>query len=227
MSTEGETVTVKPEDARAFLTEFGHSADALKGAKDEDVVKQYQAVNTNFTKRVEAHVKSTTEKATKAQQEAAAANKTKWEKGEHKLELPKESALTQADVDEIAAKAREQGLSIEQAKEQMAARETAYKTALARQDAAAKEQRAGWVKTLQAKPDLQVVQANAQKAIDKFMPQTLRENLKTTGFGDYPPLVEFLAAIGAAMSEDKPLGQGGAAGGKKSAEEVLYGGTTQ
>lgn len=220
-----EPPAVKPEDARTFLVELGHNPEALKTAKDDDVVKTYKTVNENVSKRTAATLKAEQEKATKAQTEALAANKTKWEKGEHKLEVPKEKTLlTQADADEIAATAREQGLSIDQAKQALQARDVAYQTALKRQVAMSEQQRGEWVKTLEADPELATMQKNSLRAIDKFMPQELRDKLKATGFGDYPPLVKFLSAVGAAMGEDSGAGgKGGGGGEKKDAASVLYG----
>lgn len=48
---------VKPEDARAFLTNFGHSPDALKGMADPDVVKLHGTVHGNHQKAIEDAVK--------------------------------------------------------------------------------------------------------------------------------------------------------------------------
>lgn len=215
---------VKPEDARAFLVEFGHSADTLKTAKDEDVLKTYGTVNASFTKRAEAASKAAAEKSTKEATEAVAGNKTKWEKGEHKLELPTEKTmLTQADADEIAATAREQGLSPDQAKAALQSRDVAYQTAIKRQIAMSDAQHAEWVKTLQADPELPTLQKNSQRAIDKFMSPEFRTALKNTRFGDHPLMVKFLSAVGAAMGEDGGMGGGSGGGGKKSAEDVLYG----
>ena len=48
----------KPEDARAFLTNFGHSPDALKGMPDPDVVKLHGTVHGNHQKAIEDAVKA-------------------------------------------------------------------------------------------------------------------------------------------------------------------------
>jgi hypothetical protein len=219
--TGNEPPAVKPEDARAFLTDFGHSPDALKTAKDEDVVKQYATVNANFTKRAQAEAKAAQEKATTAAKEAAKSIK---------LELPRDSVLSQADVDRVAATARERGLSKEDAEALLKEQDATVRGHVARQQEQSKTQRAEWVKTIQNDPELggdklAVTQKNSLRAIEKFMPPELREKLKETGFGDFPPLVKMLNAIGAAMAEDKgPLGGAGTGGaGKKSAEDVLYG----
>jgi hypothetical protein len=53
---------VKPEEARTFLVELGHNAEALKTAKDEDVVKTYKTVNENVSKRTAATLKAEQEK---------------------------------------------------------------------------------------------------------------------------------------------------------------------
>lgn len=58
---------VTPADARTALTSYGHPEDALKGMKDEDVVKMHGTISTHVsgltTKAVEAAVKEATSKA--------------------------------------------------------------------------------------------------------------------------------------------------------------------
>lgn len=53
---------VDPQQARTFLTNFGHAEDALKGMPDPDVVKLYSGANGFVTKTVEEKVKEATSK---------------------------------------------------------------------------------------------------------------------------------------------------------------------
>lgn len=211
---------VKPEDARTFLSEFGHNADALKGMKDEDVVKLHGQVSTNYTKRVQTETAAAQEKAKAAAIEAA--------KG-LKLELPKDSKLVQADVDRVAAIARERGLSKEQAEVMLKTQSDAVEAYEARLQEGFKAKRAEWVKTVQDDKDLgganlAATQKNAQRVIDTFMDTELRTFLKDSGYGDHPFMVRFLNKVGKAMAEDKALGGGGGGGGgNKSPADVLYG----
>jgi hypothetical protein len=77
---------------------------------------------------------------------------------------------------------------------------------------------------------LEAAQANANKFMDKFLPPDsaegaqLRSMLTKAGITNFTPLVLMLARAGAAMGEDRPLGQGDTGGGKKSVEDIFYGG---
>lgn len=219
-----------PEVARGYLAEFGHSADSLKAMKDEDVVKLHGTVSANYGKRFETEFKAASEKGSKEKEAATAANKTKWEKGEHKLELAQGSRLRQSDVDSIAAIARERGLSLDEAKNLLKDREgtvAAYVDSLAEQ---ARTSHAQWQKELREHPKLggeklAATQAACQRAIDRFMPADLRAKLRETGFGDHPLMVEFVYNIGSAMKEDGGIQPGGGAGGDdkgQSAADKLY-----
>lgn len=95
-----------------------------------------------------------------------------------------------------------------------------------------KAERVKWIEAVKADKDiggekLAETQRASNLVIERFMPPELRTILRETGYGDHPQFVRFLANIGAAMKEDSGLQGGGAGtGGKKSAEQVLYGGTT-
>lgn len=147
---------------------------------------------------------------------------------EIKLEIPKDSKLVQADIDRIAAIAREQGLSQEQATKLLTEQNAAVAGYEARQTEAAKTQRAEWAKAITEDKELggdklSITQRNSMRVIEKFMPQPLREKLRETGLGDYPDFVRFLNAVGAAMAEDSGVvGSGGPAKGSVDAASKLY-----
>lgn len=223
----GDTaVVVKPEDARAQLTEFGHGADALKAMPDADVLKLHGTVSGATAKQI----KAAGEKSAAEQAKVQKANVEKWTKGEIKLEVPKDSKLSQVDVDKVAAIARERGLSQEQAAELL----TLRADAITQYEAAAPERiktlRADWVKQITADPEiggekLAETQKIVMRPIERFMSPELRKELRATGLGDHPLFVKFLHSIGSVMSEDKPgdvkIGAGG--GEKKDPATVLYG----
>ena len=223
------TTDVKPEDARKFLVEFGHAEESLKGMKDEDVLKLHGDVNAKITKNIEAHGKTLTEKQKQEQEAARKAVQEKWQKGELKLELPKDSKLTQADVDEIAATARERGLSQDEAAAMLAERGKTAAAFEARAVEQFKAERGKWVEQVKNDPEiggekLAETQRLAMLAIERFYPQELRDYLRASGFGDHPYMVRLARSIGEAMSEDQP-GKGGGigGGGKKAPGDVLYG----
>ncbi|MBD9985669.1 peptidase [Citrobacter portucalensis] len=61
----------------------------------------------------------------------------------------------------------------------------------------------------------------AQRALEQFGDQELKEYLDTTGLGNHPALVKAFVKVGKAMSEDGMVT--GKESGQRSAAEVLYG----
>ena len=227
---DGDAPTFDPAAARTELVQYGHSEDALKAMKDEDVKGLHGRVTAATQKSVETHTKVSAEKSKQEQAAAAKAVGEKWTKGEHKLELPEGSKLNQSDIDEIAAIARERGLSPDDAKAVLAEREKAYVTHESRAVETMKGERVKWVESVKADKELggdnlAETQRLSMLAIERFATPTLREKLRETGFGDHPEIVRMWVQIGKAMSEDKPgvgggLGKGGA--GPTDAASKLY-----
>lgn len=225
-TTPTQTTTpaqVNPADARTFLKDFGHSDDSLKAMKDEDVVKLHGSVSQRLAK------------------EKTPPGDGKGGAGEIKLELPKDSALTQEDVNAIAEYAKANKLSQEQAKQLLDREHATASRVVERQQKSLAEARVGWMKEVETDKDLggdnlATTQRVSQLAIDRFLPNTkdaqgnevvhpLRQFFRATGYGDHPMIVRLFRDIGKAMDEGQGLtGKGGGSGsGKKSAEEVLYG----
>jgi hypothetical protein len=145
-----------------------------------------------------------------------------------KLELPNDSKLAQSDIDRIAATARERGLSQEQATALLTEADTAARGFEGRLLESVKAKHTEWVAAVAADPELggaklETTKALAQRTVDKFMSQSLRDELKTTGYGDHPELVRFLAKVGAALGEDTPPAGDKPAQRNKAPEDVLYG----
>lgn len=148
------------------------------------------------------------------------------------LKLADKSLLDQGDLDKVSAIAREKGLSNEQAQQILDQREDAAKAMSERQLAQLTKAKTDWQSATKNDPvlggeHLAETQRLVMLPIEKFMTPELRTLLRDTGFGDNIEVVRFLHKIGKAMSEDKPLGGEGPGSGQKTAEQVLYGGTTQ
>lgn len=143
----------------------------------------------------------------------------------YELPLPGGSPLDQSDVDAVVAMAKAGKWTQEQAT-----------AALQEMHDHTVKTSASLLSTLNAHPEvgganLEAAQANANRALDRFLPATsaegteLRSALKKSGYSNYAPLVVLLARIGKAMGEDRAIGD--SAGGTpvaRSAAEVLYGG---
>lgn len=212
----GGSGAVDAPAARTFLTDFVSDPESLKTMPDADVVKLHGKVTASTTK----HFQTLAEKQKQERLNAA--------KG-IKLELPQESKLHATDVERIAAYAREQGLSLQEAQAVLSENEKAVTAFEARQREQVATQRAKWVDEWQADPalggeKLATTQKNILRTIDKFMPKPLQEKLKETGIGAYPDFVRFLNNIGASMAEDGGInGGGGGSDASLSAADKLYG----
>jgi len=139
----------------------------------------------------------------------------------YEFEAPDGIELDTKSVDEFKAIAKELKLPPESAKKiagiaiaAEAKRAEAFKAEVARwADVVGKDAEL-------SKPD---VQAAARTAIETFGTPELKALLNSTGMGNHPELVRFVAKVGQAMSEDKVLGKGTGDKSTKTPAEVLYG----
>ena len=156
-------------------------------------------------------------------------NKPKDSDKEIKLELPKETNLSNSDKERIADYAKKQGLSQEAAqdllnKENLARNEFVETLAKERENQASE-----WVD--EVKNDKEIGGDNyessvkyAQRAAAKFGTKDFLNVLNESGYGNHPEVVRTLARIGKAMSDDKIVfGEGDSQGKKKSLADMLYG----
>jgi len=172
-----------------------------------------------------AAVETTQEKSTEAQSD----QKQGESKEEVKLELklPEESHLTQAEVDEIASFAKEQGLSQEAAQKLLDREHSAigkYKdTQLQQFEQLGQE----WRKAVESDPaiggdNLKATAENAKRALDKFAPESLKKFLNESPYGNHPDLVRLFANIGKAMQDDKMVLAGSQSQPTRTPVEILY-----
>lgn len=152
------------------------------------------------------------------------------------LKLAAESPLDPSDIEKIAAIARTQGLSNEQAKALLVSHEAAASGILARQQQFVTDERAKWIADTKADRDLggtnfPQTETNVKRAMDKFAPagSAFRKLVDETGYGNHPEFVRFVSAIGKAMAEDTPLRAGASNGEakRKPIAEVFFGDTPQ
>jgi hypothetical protein len=158
------------------------------------------------------------------------------------LKLPDDSVLDESDVEELAAKARSQGLTNDQAQSQLEfANATAAKRIAALQDAV-KPGGAAWLKAVetfeaQAKADPEIhpspegFKANietAKRVLNQYGGNAadnkpLYDALEETGYGSHPAFLKFLLNVAKATSEGEVLPQGNTPTRKaKSDAEVFY-----
>jgi len=222
-----QTVTIKPDEARAAIADYVLDPEQIKTMPDADVVKYHEKISGATKKALDGLT-------AKQQAERLEAAKTL------KIDLPKDSKLVQTDIDRISAIVREKGLSKAEADVLVAEANATAVAVEARMQESAKQQQQKWQADVKADPEIggdkfSVTQRNSQRVLDTFMPNgkdeagnavihPLRNMLRETGFGDHPEVVKFLNRVGSAMAEDKPMvGAGGGGGGNKDAAAVLYG----
>lgn len=126
----------------------------------------------------------------------------------YELKLPENSPLEQGHIEKIAAYAREQGFSNEQAQQILERESQAVTDHLEGRYKEATEQAEQWVSELgndkeiggdQFKENVEL----GKRVIHRYGSDELREQLDATGLGNYPPLVRMLVKIGKQMAEDK------------------------
>jgi hypothetical protein len=124
---------------------------------------------------------------------------------------------SKTDAEKIAAFARQQGFTAEQAAALVKQHEELAGGVVARQQQFLTDQAAKWKTEVESDKDLgganlPVTQANLKRVMDRFAPgdqHALREILNTTGYGNHPVWVRFVNAIGKAMAEDTSGGGNG------------------
>jgi hypothetical protein len=127
---------------------------------------------------------------------------------EIKLTLPKDSVLQQAQVDKIAAFARERGLSQEVAQATLEMQAAQVKEVVDGHLQGWKDRVAGWEKELQANKEfggekLKEFDAGATEVVMKYGGDKMMAFLKESGYSKHPDVAQFLWNIHKAMRPDK------------------------
>jgi len=143
------------------------------------------------------------------------------------LEKPKESRLSDADMERIAQFAKEQGLSKEAAQKLVDDENSAmgaFLETLQNEHRQATEQ---WREDV--KSDKEIGGDNykrsveyAKRAVKKYGTDKLMEDLDSTGYGNHPEVVRVFARIGKAMEEADEVKSGQNSRGEKSVAEQFY-----
>lgn len=143
------------------------------------------------------------------------------------LKLPEGSPLDPSRMEEIAALAKERGLSNEAAQELLNGEHAALDKYVSKQTEALVQKDQAWVAQLQADPDFgrdkfaENVE-HAKRFLQKFGDPELMEQLEKSRLGNFPPLVKALSRAGRAMAPDQIVNASSSGGEKKSLEARLY-----
>lgn len=143
------------------------------------------------------------------------------------LKLPENSGLDKSDLDKIAATAKAQGLSQEDAQKLVERDNETLKAYSDRQQAKMDAERNAWINALNADKELggdnlPKVAELSKRVIDRFASPELKAALESTGLGNHPELVRFVHRIGKLMANDTTVLGGPTAQAKREPKDVLY-----
>lgn len=145
------------------------------------------------------------------------------------LKLPDQSPVNPVRLEKIAAEAKAQGLSQDQAQELVTREHNTVSDLVQAHHARVKE----WSDASAADkevggPDINRNIALADRLVDTYGSPELKEQLKITGFGSHPEMLRLFVRIAKAGGEDRLVRGGGTPPApKKSAADLLFGEGTE
>lgn len=146
--------------------------------------------------------------------------------------MPEKSPLSSARLEKIEAYCKAQGFSQEQAQALVENEHEAVTTFAEEQNRYVETLKSEWKTELLGDKELggEALPKNAEHAkrvIDTFADESLKDELDRTGLGNHPGFFRMCVKIGKLIGEDGMVRGGApAVSTKKTAEELLYGGTT-
>lgn len=217
---ESKTALQYHEEAEAAVEAYDKETDAAKKAE---------------LKKTATELLTKTKESYKAEKEAAekalAESKPGKAPDKYDLKLPEKTLLNQANLDEIVAYAKAQGLSNEQAQAHVERESAAISKDRENQKAEFVKMNNGWLEELKADKVLggDKLGENDEKAarvLDAFGTPEFKKELTDSGLGRHPGLFRMLVKIAGAMGEDNFIAAGAQAAEKeKSRADRFYGGT--
>lgn len=145
----------------------------------------------------------------------------------YELSLPEGSQLGKEHLEAFETKARELGLSQEQAEAVLTQQHEIVDGFVQQQTEQWGKQVEAWAEEIKADKEiggehLEANVAKARKFLDKHAPEGFKKELDESGYGNHPGLFKFILNLAKASSEDGVVGDN-AKGGERSAAEILYG----
>jgi hypothetical protein len=152
---------------------------------------------------------------------------SKDEQGEYKLAKPKDSRLSDADMERIESYAKDQGLSKEAAEKLVENQDNAHHEYIESLQAEHKQVIKQWVDDVRTDKELGGEKFGesaeyAKSVVDRFGTDKFREYLNDTGYGNNPEVVRIFARIGKAMAPDTIVKEHSPSTGQRSLEDVFY-----
>jgi hypothetical protein len=146
------------------------------------------------------------------------------------LKLPDNALVDKTHVDEVVTFAKEYKLTNDVAQKILERSNQTLAAYVGKQKETFETQSKTWADEVKNDKELGGEKFNetvetAKRVLDKFGSDDFKKALNETGLGNHPELVRVFARIGKTMSEDKLVLPGTQGPGKKSMEEVFYGGS--
>lgn len=140
------------------------------------------------------------------------------------LKLSDNSLLNEAALEKIAAYAKVQGLSQEDAQALVKSQEGEVASAMA---VAVEKRKSQWLEQCKSDKDIGGEKLNenvtlAKDMLDKYGDENFRKELTDGGFGNHPGLVRMLVKIGRASANDKAIIPKTTPTAVRSAAEIMY-----
>ncbi len=147
---------------------------------------------------------------------------------EYDLTVGEGSMINDAHLGEFKEVAQELGLNNEQAQKLVSMQDSFVAGLQAQATEQWGKQVEAWANEVKADPELggdnwATTDQHLKAALDAFGSDALKEALNSTGYGNHPDLVRFVAAVGKSLAEDKQVGGNDNAGGPKDLVAELYG----
>lgn len=225
-NTAQENLSIFPEDAQANA-----QSPATDGNKDQsqqaEPTKEAIAAPTE-TPKVEGDKPKEGEGAKPAEAKPDGDQKPKEDAPkEIKLELSKDSALTNEELQAVSDYAKEKGLSQEDAQKLLDMREESVQRFREGQTALVEERKTNWLNDLKADKELggenfATSVSEASRVVKQFFSEEFQKDLENSGLGNYKEFVRGFARIGKLVSDDKMVKGGVRSGGEKSLESYFY-----
>lgn len=149
--------------------------------------------------------------------------------GQYEFEVDEDEPITDDQLEEIAAYAKEHEMSQEAAQKLVDMQSQALQGFQKKLTADFEKTRDDW--KVQAKSDQEIGGEQfgenvelAKRVIDRFASEEFKQAVNDTGFGNHPELLRVFTRIGKAMANDSLVVQGKESVKSKSIEDLFYGG---
>jgi hypothetical protein len=220
----GTPDTVLATSVPETKTETKSVAETLYDANTEE--KKTESVEVKAEDATDKKVEEKTEEIEKKEPEKAA--EVKASDDQLVLDKPKNSRLSDADMERIASYSKDQGLSKDAAQklvEQESLARDSFMVSLQAQHQQMVQQWADDVKSDKELGGERFAESAelAKRVVDRFGTDAFRKNLNESGYGNHPEVVRIFARIGKAMAPDSLVLGGKQSGGAKSMADIFYG----